>query len=91
LFLHEICDHHDFNYWIGCRERDRRKADYQMWEAARKRAGWNPLMQSAAMVYFLAVRAGGAVCFHYADKERDENDLVEVIKEIEDNANPKEG
>ena len=61
-----------------------------MWGAAKKMAGWNPLKQSAALTYFLAVRAIGAVCFHYADKERDENDLISAIKEKEDNANSEE-
>jgi len=81
LFLHEVCDHHDFNYWIGYRERDRRKADYQLWEAARKKARWDPVKQSIAMIYFLAVRAFGMTCFHYAEKERDEHDLERALAE----------
>jgi hypothetical protein len=47
----------------------------EFWQAGKRRAGWNPLKQVAALTYYLAVRTCGATCFHYADKERDENDL----------------
>lgn len=32
-----------------------------------------------ALVYFLAVRSCGWACFHYADRERDEHDLMAVL------------
>ena len=81
LFLHEVCDHHDFNYWLGCAEEDREKADLQLYAEGRKAAGLNPLKQAAALAYYIAVRLGGGFCFHYADRERDENDLVKAMEE----------
>jgi len=81
LFLHNICDHHDFNYWIGCTEKDRQKADMEFYQAGKRAAGWNPLKQVAALIYYLAVRTSGAPCFHYADKERDWDDLYAMIGE----------
>lgn len=79
FFMHANCDHHDFNYWIGCTEKDRNKADRQFYKEARRDARWNPVKLSLALTYFLAVRFFGAVCFHYADKERDEIDLIEAL------------
>jgi len=79
LFLHEICDHHDFNYWIGGTEKDRWKADWQLLRAGQKKAGWNPLKQAAAMTYYLAVASCGWSCFHYG-KQRDESDLNIVME-----------
>ncbi len=76
FFCHASCDHHDFNYWLGCTERDRRKADRQFYREMRRDAGWNPIKQTIALAYYLAVRLRGAPYFHYADKERDENDLA---------------
>ena len=81
LFLHEICDQHDFNYWVGGSEKDRWKADWQLRTAGSKKAGWNPLKLAAVYTYYLAVVSCGWTCFHYADKERDENDLVQFLKE----------
>ena len=82
FFLHEICDQHDFNYWIGCTWKDRLKADNQLYTAARKLAGWNPIKQAIALTYYIAVRAGGAFCFHYADRERDEADLAKILEPL---------
>ena len=82
LFLHEICDHHDFNYWIGCTWRDRLRADNQLYTAGRKRAGWNPIKQSIALTFYLAVLSCGWACFHFADRERDENDLAAALLEL---------
>lgn len=75
----ESCDHHDFNYWIGFSEADRMRADRQFFAAMRKQAGRNPIYQTLALVYFLAVRSCGWACFHYADRERDEHDLMAVL------------
>jgi len=79
FFCHASCDHHDFNYWIGCNWRDRRKADRQFYTEMRRDAGRNPLKQAVALTYYLAVRACGAAFFHYADQERDETDLEEAM------------
>jgi hypothetical protein len=82
LFLHNICDHHDFNYWIGHTEKDRQKADMEFYQAGKRKAGWNLVKQATALTYYLAVRAFGSTCFHYADKERDEADLEAALKEL---------
>ena len=81
FFCHASCDHHDFNYWLGGSEWDRLKADNQFYKEMRKDAGWNPLKQSVALTYYLAVRTCGFTCFHYG-KERDENDLMLTMEQI---------
>ena len=78
FFCHASCDHHDFNYWLGCTWRDRLKADNQFYKEMRRDAGINPAKQFIALTYYLAVRTCGAPAFHYADKERDENDLPRI-------------
>ena len=75
FFFHADCDHHDFNYWLGCTRRDRLKADRQFYREMRRDAGLNLVKQAIALTYYLSVCAFGATCFHYAEKQRDENDL----------------
>jgi hypothetical protein len=75
---------HDFNYWIGCTEKDREKADLQFYEAMRKDAGWWPHYQALALAYYLAVRMFGGACFYYGEHERDEKDLDEALAKIRD-------
>lgn len=82
FFLHEICDHHDFNYWIGCTWRDRLRADNQLLAAAWKIAGGDPVKRFVALTYYVFVRLFGAFCFHYATRERDEKDLVAEVNRI---------
>jgi len=78
FFCHASCDHHDFRYWIGCTWQDRRKADTEFYTAMRVDAGWNPIKLTICLTFYLAVRAFGADCFHFADRQRDEQDLEEV-------------
>jgi hypothetical protein len=80
FFLHEICDHHDFNYWLGCTWRDRLKADNQLYTAGRQKARRDFSNQTLVLLYYLAVRTFGASYFHYADRERDENDLAAFME-----------
>ena len=82
FLFHASCDHHDFNYWLGCTEQDRRKADHEFLTEMLKDAGEDPAMQTIAITYWMAVRLFGSVCFHYAERERDENDLAAAISEI---------
>ena len=75
------CDHHDFNYWLGCKEVQRKKADLQFLREmihdantadtvnARKRR------RAYAVIYYFAVRVGGIFCFHYGRKQRTRMDL----------------
>jgi hypothetical protein len=78
LFLHEICDEHDFDYWRGGSILDRWKADWKLYSKGSKKAGWNPAKMAAVVTYWTAVRVGGAFCFHYG-KQRDEADIAEAM------------
>lgn len=80
LFLHEDCDHHDFDYWRGGSWWDRWLADWRFYKRGVKKAGWNPLKQGAILIYFAAVRFGGEFCFHYGDRQRDERDIEDIMK-----------
>ena len=79
FFCHANCDHHDFNYWIGCTEEDREKADREFLEAMLLDAGNNKAKQTIAMTYWMAVRLFGKAFFHYSDHERDEYDLARAL------------
>ena len=82
FLFHASCDHHDFNYWLGHTEGDRRKADHQFLVAMLKDAGDDEALQTLAITYWLAVRVFGGACFHYAAKERDETDLAAALLEL---------
>jgi hypothetical protein len=69
------CDQHDFHYWRGCTEADRFHADNEFLLAMIKDAGNDEALREIARFYFMAVRTWGWTCFHYADHQRDENDL----------------
>lgn len=81
FFFHASCDHHDFNYWLGCTEADREKADNEFYEAMKQDVGWKWWRLPLAWTYYMAVRICGGACFHYADRERDENDLAAAMEE----------
>lgn len=82
FFFTASCDQHDFNYWLGCTWRDRLKADNQFYAAMRLDAGWNPAKLIICLIFYLAVRFCGAPFFHFADHERDENDLPAIIDKL---------
>lgn len=74
------CDHHDFNYWRGCTESDRKDADQGLYEAMRfdaARLAWwkRPLAYFSAWLYYRAVRDYGASYFHYAAHRRGRESL----------------
>jgi len=79
FFCHASCDHHDFNYWLGCTEEDRKKADDQFYTEMQRDATGNPWRQMVAWLYYQFVRRFGVAYFHYADKERDAIDLAKVM------------
>ena len=79
FLFHASCDQHDFQYWLGCTEADRRKADHQFLVEMLIDAGDDEALQTIAITYWMAVRLFGAACFHYADQERDEKDLSRQI------------
>lgn len=77
------CDHHDFNYWLGGTQEDRREADEQFYEAMRFDASLAPLWQrwwlyGAAWRYYVAVRWFGKKYFHEG-RERTWEDLEEAL------------
>lgn len=76
FMFHASCDHHDFRYWKGGSEADRKDADHDFLIEMLKDAGDDPGKQTIAITYWMAVRLFGAFCFHYSDKERDEKDLA---------------
>jgi hypothetical protein len=82
FFCKASCDHHDFRYWKGGSEADREAADHDFLVMMLEDAGSNPAKQTIAITYWMAVRLFGAFCFHYADRERDENDLAEALAVI---------
>jgi len=43
--------------------------------------GWKWWRLPLAWAYYMAVRMCGGACFHYADKERDENDLSAAMED----------
>ena len=80
FFCHASCDHHDFRYWKGGSEADRKDADHDFLSMMLKDAGSDPGKQTIAFTYWMAVRLFGASCFHYSSRERDETDLMRVLK-----------
>ncbi|MBE3141820.1 MAG: hypothetical protein IMZ53_14690 [Thermoplasmata archaeon] len=81
FFMHASCDHHDFRYWKGGSETDRKAADLDFLIMMLKDAGYDQVKQSLAFTYWMAVRLFGSVCFHYSDRERDEKDLAIFMEE----------
>lgn len=81
LFLHEICDRHDFDYWVGGAFMDRWYADWRLLRSGQKLAGWDPAKHSACITYWAAVRLCGALCFHYGRK-RNEKDLAKIMEVV---------
>jgi hypothetical protein len=74
------CNHHDFNYWIGGKEADRKRADRQFLHAMyydADGAWWFKrwFFKSVAYTYYLAVRLNGWRFFHYGEP-RDWDDLA---------------
>ncbi len=80
------CDHHDFNYWLGYREEDRKLADDQFYQAMKndykkmledKVVGWFKynFYKAWAYIYYQAVRLKGKEFFHYGDSERTREDF----------------
>jgi len=88
------CNQHDFNYWLGNKEKDRKKADKQflvaMLEDAEDELRWTKRVwyKLMANTYYRAVRLGGTIevlwpgkkpYFHYAKKKRDRRDLKRSV------------
>lgn len=81
------CDHHDFNYWLGHTEEDRRRADWQFYRAMiedANRASWwrRPFARARAWVYYRAVRWWAAGFFYYGPHERTREDLEAALARL---------
>jgi len=82
------CNHHDFNYWLGCTEENRKEADRQFYEAMLADAAaadswwkrtWCKVM---AFIYYKAVRLFAKDYFYYGPEERTLEDLQESLEEV---------
>jgi hypothetical protein len=85
FFFKADCNHHDFNYWLGCTEADRKTADKQFHAAMRedvKSQPWykRPLFYVIAWTYYRAVRFSGKKFFYYGPSMRTKEDLLEQMK-----------
>lgn len=69
------CNRHDFAYWQGGSSQDRKRSDYGFYKAMRQDAGYNPIYQVVALVYFLAVRIAGHNYFQYRESKKTREDL----------------
>lgn len=74
------CAHHDFNYWLGHTEEDRKKADWQFYQAMLYDANNAPWYKRAwyklmAWTYYRAVSTFAKEYFYYGDAERTLEDL----------------
>ena len=74
------CNQHDFYYWRGCTEKDRRLADNTFYSYMRKdvkETKWymKPYYHQWALAYYVAVRFFGKNYFNYAETMRTVSDI----------------
>ena len=91
LHVEEDCEHHDLNYWVGCSDFDRVKADRQFYDEIAERATrattsiWKrllrPIYMLVARAYYAAAVDGGEKHFFYGDQERTLEDLYRELEE----------
>jgi len=79
------CNHHEFNYWLGYRESDRKRADVQFYEAMKRDVRllkwWRrPAAYVVAYTYYRAVRWFAKSHFHYGSHERTMTDMLAATK-----------
>jgi hypothetical protein len=74
------CDHHDFNYWLGCHRYHRKKADLQFYCEMLKDAGGKRKYKFWAQAYYRAVRIGGIPFFNWAKRQRTLEDLEAAME-----------
>jgi hypothetical protein len=85
FFFKASCNHHDFNYWRGCTESDRKKADKGFYEAMKEDVKLQPVFKRPffylmAWIYYRAVRWQGKKFFNYGDRRRTREDLEKLKK-----------
>jgi hypothetical protein len=80
------CNHHDFQYWLGCNKQQRKKADLQFLLALLEDVrdfygpGLQPKYKKIALAYYSAVRVFGMFCFHWGRKQRNRIDLDRKVE-----------
>lgn len=75
FLFHASCNRHDFRYWLGCTEEDRKNADDSFYKWMKKDISickWylKPYYHLWAWVYYKAVRLLGKKHFYYSNKPR---------------------
>ena len=85
FLFNACCNHHDFLYYRGCTEDDRKKADdkfYQLMKEDINLSSWymKPHYHLWAFTYYQSVRLIGKKFFYYADKPKEMNDLILDIR-----------
>ena len=78
------CDRHDFGYWVGGTEKDRRRIDSGFGKALRKDAGWDPGLWCWAFFYLRGVKAFGSSYFYYGEPRGWKELELEMNKESGD-------
>ena len=76
--FHDSCDKHDFHYWRGGTEADRKKADKEFYSDMKIDAQFQPwwkrlFLKGMAWLYYLSVRLGGKTRFSYGDMKTEED------------------
>ena len=85
FLFHASCNQHDFYYWRGGDEDDRKKADKDFYEFMKKDASeapwWRkPFSMTSAFIYYKSVRYMGNKFFNYSDEYKDLSDLLNEMK-----------
>jgi len=84
FLFHASCNHHDFRYWRGCTEADRKETDnsfYKWMKVDVSESKWylKPYYHFLAWSYYKAVRLFGKKYFNYSDKPKTLKDLEKEI------------
>ena len=74
------CGEHDFDYWLGCDDEHKKKADesfYKRMKVKISQAKWykKPHYHIWAYTYYKAVRIGGKKYFYYSNTQKTYTDL----------------
>ena len=85
FLFHASCNHHDFLYWRGCIEEDRKLADDKFYELMKldiESAKWylKPHYHIWAWTYYKSVRLIGKKFFYYGEKPKNMADLISEMQ-----------
>lgn len=83
FLFHASCNQHDFYYWRGGTEEDRKEADdlfYKFMKQDVAEGNWyiRPFHYLVAFTYYTAVRISGKKAFQYGEM-KDATDLITVV------------